>query len=127
MAHKVAGQPWMVSASIGYKNLTESRTNERIYLFTYVQESLYIVRVTHPVYLLLGPELMYIAPSFGVRIPPKNNPSYKKQFAVGAAAKFAIMSASGSHFFTLGIDHWRGVQNREFYATSFLFGLYYSL
>src|SRR5206468_1499712 len=58
-------------------------------LLTLYHETLYAVRLTHPVYLLAGPKLLYLSPTLSATIPPDRAKDYSAETGLGVVFEVA--------------------------------------
>ncbi len=117
---------WLMGVHAGYKQLLYKNSDEELNIFSVQQESLYLIRVNHPLYLAVGPKIYYLLPTIGRRIPPEREKRFNRE--VGAAASISLhYIMSGRFIFTLRVDRWRGINNNLFHGTETAIGLNYRI
>lgn len=116
------GNDWLTGISAGFKSFALRSTGDEISFFSINHESLYIIRLYHPVYLLAGPKFNYTIPARSARIPFTKHPDYEMEIGVAATAQIAwrIIPAVVVH---ARVDRWRGTKTDKFHGMETAIGL----
>jgi len=112
--HRTTGD-WLMSLKAQFKMLRTRRENVEVPLFTFTHEALYVMRLEHPVYLAVGPRLLWMMPSRSAMLPMKRDGTRKTEFGLAAAAEL-IWVADDEFFASLGIDRWRGTDSMRLHG-----------
>jgi len=117
---------WLMGVHGGYKQLLYKNSDKELNIFSVQQESLYLIRVNHPLYVAIGPKIYYLLPTIGRRIPPEREKEFNRE--VGAAASISLhYIMSGRFIFSLRVDRWRGVNSNRFHGTETAIGINYRI
>ena len=116
---------WGVGLSIGYKSLFRKDIDRELGLLSITNESFYITRLYHPVYLLTGTKIIYMAPNQRSKLPPLREPDYEVELGVGFSAKLTILDESWMYW--LRLDRWRGTKTNRLHGFETAIGASYAL
>lgn len=101
---------------------SSSRHGRWLALWTVSHTTLYIVRLSHPVYLTLGQKILYLFPARSGRLPVEREPGL--QVEIGGALTAGIMQIlSERSMLTLHVDRWRGTRTQKFSGIEVAAGL----
>ena len=116
---------WGVGLSIGYKSFFRKDIDRELGLLSITNESFYATRLYHPVYLLTGTKLIYMAPNQRSTLPPLREPDYEVEVGVGISAKLAVIDKNWLYW--LRLDRWRGTKTNRLHGFETAIGISYSL
>ena len=116
---------WNVSISLGFKSLYRNSENQELALLSLSNHSLYVVRLYHPTYLMVGTKLIYMTPNEKSRFPLVKEPDFETEIGVGAVAQ--LVHFQGPFLYSLRIDRWRGTKTNRLHGFEVAFGVSYRL
>lgn len=117
---------WLLGVSTQFKMFKIKETNRALAFFTINHESLYIVRLYHPNYIMIGPKFQYLLPLQAARFPFQKDD--KHEYELGAAASLLVGRIFSDHWFVnVRIDRWRGTGSMKFHGVEVALELNYSL
>ena len=110
---------WMTGVGGGFKMLNRrpgtagaqlaEKFGPTLAILTLSHETLYVVRLYHPTYLLLGPRLLYMLPTTAARLPFQRDPYYASE--IGGAFTVQLVHLVGERgMLTFRLDRWRGTK-----------------
>lgn len=119
---------WIMGLGLGYRSFTKftDQDQSELAFLTVLHESYYIVRMHHPMYLLLGPNLLYLLPHRRSYFPPDRDATFETEFGTGFSAAF-VWVIDPSYLFTLRLERWRGTRTDQFHALTTSVGLNFRL
>ena len=123
--HALKGH-WMVGLTTGFKTLKNRESGDLLSILSFAQESLYIVRLYHPNYLLIGPKVMYLQPTKNRKIPPNRSVEFKREIGLGISAALQHI-VSRRIIIGFRYDRWRGVDTDKLQAYETGVSVVYSL
>ena len=110
---------WMMGVGGGFKMLNRrpetagaqltAKFGPTLAILTLSHETLYVVRLYHPTYLLLGPRLLYMLPTTAARLPFQRDPYYASE--IGGAFTAQLVRLVGERgMLTFRVGRWRGTK-----------------
>ena len=117
---------WLLGVNTQFKMFKIKATNRALAFFTLSHESLYIVRLYHPNYIMIGPKFQYLLPLQAARFPFQKDNDHEAE--IGAAASLLIGRILSEHWFVdVRIDRWRGTGSMKFHGVEIALELNYSM
>ena len=110
---------WILGVSAQFKIFHRSTPNrddsDTLGLLNITHETLYSIRLSHPMYLLTGPKILYLLPTTNARLPIRRSQDYRTEVGIGLSA--AVMRVIDQNFMALVyIDRWRGTGTMQLHA-----------
>ncbi len=116
---------WFLGVNGNFKMFKISETGRALALFSINHESLYIIRLYHPIYILLGPKIQYLLPLKAASFPFQKDPNYEAE--IGAAFSLLVGKIiSDKIWIDLRIDRWRGTGTMKFHGVEVALEVNYS-
>lgn len=121
-------EDWMMGIGVSHRSFTKLTDPDlpEFSWFTLQHEAYYIVRVHHPLYLYMGPTLLYMLPTKQSYMPINRDPEFQSEFGVGGALAL-VLQASEQFLITAKVERWRGTRTNKFHAVSSSMGINYRL
>jgi hypothetical protein len=110
--HHVSSDRWMNGIGVQFKMLRYKDDKRNLAILTISQESLIIVRLHHPSYLLLGSKLFYLYPAQRSSLPLQSDPKLGLEIGIGLSAGFLYTFAE-KWTLSFYVDRWRGTKTRK--------------
>lgn len=104
-----------------YENPGTVLENKNFALWTLYHEGLYVLRLDHPTYMLLGPKFLYLLPAKAAVLPLEKDDSYAVEIG-GAFSVSLIRILSNRSFLSLRVDRWRGTKTMKLQGLEFSLG-----
>jgi len=129
---------WVMGLGIQFKNFerqkiniidNESRSNymgRNFALWTFFHEGLYVIRLDHPTYFLIGPKLLYLLPSKVASFPIVRDDAFSVEIGGGLSGSL-IRILGYKSFVSLRVDRWRGTTTNKIHGLEIACGFGYSL
>lgn len=109
---------WLVSLSVNYKMLHHIEDNTRLNLLSIQEQTLYRLRIYHPLYLFSGGKLLYLYPSETLGIPLRKDGDLSPELGVAATLQIGLEIARHSYL-NFYMDLWRGTDTKKFQGREF--------
>lgn len=91
-------------------------------LWTVAHETLYVVRLNHPTYVLVGPKLLYLLPTRSAKIPLQRESSLASE--IGGALSIGLTRVVRDKLLlTMRAERWRGTRTMKLHGFEISFGL----
>ena len=120
---------WIMGISLGFKSF-EYREGEaqgqELSFMSVNHESLYVLRLYHPAYLLLGTKILYMIPVQRSAFPLQREPRFETEIGAGLTLNIVYHLKPG-WMLQARIDRWRGTRTDKFHALESAFGFSYGL
>ncbi len=123
---------WLMGLGFQYKSSlridadTPTSKSSTMDLLTFYHESLYALRIFHPVYLLFGPRILYLMPSQGARLPVVKDST--EQVEIGAGLTLSLLYfLSQRTYLNLGGEIWRGTKTSRLHGVELSAGFGWSV
>ncbi|MFK7872065.1 MAG: hypothetical protein AB8C84_02690 [Oligoflexales bacterium] len=115
-------QEWFLNVQAGFRfldkkssfQITGQNQDPRIAIWSVSQESLGIIRISHPLYLLTGPSLLYLLPTRKGMLPIQRDPDFPLEVGAGWSAWFVWTKPS--YFSAVKFERWRGTYSHRLHA-----------
>jgi len=123
---------WLMGLGIQYKSLLRSAPESipfksaTIDILTFYHESLYALRLFHPIHLLIGPRILYLMPSQGVHIPIVKDSTEQVEIGGGITVTF-VQTLTPRAYLSVGGEIWRGTKTSRLHGLEIAAGLGWSL
>ena len=104
----------------------EKGERDEVALWTISHESMYMLRLNHPIYLLTGLKLQYLLPAKAANFPLQKDADYETEIGIALSSALTYVLPS-RHFLTLRIDRWRGTKTTRFMGIEGALGFSYAL
>ena len=112
---------WMMGLSAQFKIFgRESEEAERtqsgpLPIWSVSHDTMRIIRLDHPTYLLVGPKILYLLPARKAQLPVGRDSDYETE--IGAAVSLAVVRIVDPTW-TIGVhvDRWRGTRSMRFHG-----------
>lgn len=118
-------EDWYVGINIGFKSLLEKESGQELALLTVSNQSMYVIRLFHPAYLMIGTKLIYMAPTKSSSFPLTKQASYETEIGAGMIAQLAYFS--GQYVYHIRMDRWRGTKTNKLHGFEVAVGISYGL
>ena len=118
-------QSWNVGLSVGFKSFLRKDNGQELAFFSVSNHSLYIIRLYHPTYLMVGSKIQYLTPNEKAGFPINKSPDFETEIAVAATLQLA--HTQGPIIYTFRIDRWRGTKTNRFHGFEVAMGVNYYL
>ena len=82
-------------------------SDKELPLFTLSHEALWSVRLQHPVYLAMGPKMLWLLPSKSATLPMRRSAALGPEFGLGLAAEVQWI-INKRFLLAFGAERWRG-------------------
>lgn len=110
---------WILGVSAQFKVFQRTPPNnddsDLLGFLNVSHQTLYSIRLSHPMYLLTGPKILYLLPTTNARLPIRRSEDYRTE--VGIAASAAIVRVIDQNFMAmLYFDRWRGTASMKLHA-----------
>jgi hypothetical protein len=127
---------WMMGLGIQFKNFERKKReliqseegtkglSRNLAIWTIYHEGLYLIRLDHPTYLLLGPKILYLLPSKAASLPLVKDDSYSVEIG-GAFSGSLLRVLENKSFISLRIDRWRGTKSNRLHGLEISAGFGY--
>lgn len=113
---------WTTGLSMNFKSFFDKDQNSALSFLTLASESLYIVRIYHPLYLQVGPKVLYLLPSRTRNIPIEKVPNVETE--IGAALSTNLTLVVNKHLLINGrVDRWRGTKTNRYHGFEAALGI----
>ena len=116
---------WNVGISVGFKSFLRNDTGKELALLSISNQSLYVIRLYHPTYLMLGTKLLYLTPNEKSRLPIIKEPDFETEIGVAGVAQ--ITHLDGALLYSFRVDRWRGTKTNKFHGFELALGISYYL
>lgn len=118
---------WIMGVGFTFKLLkSKDPSDGPLSIWTIHHEGLYIIRLYHPTYFLVGTRLLYMVPAEKHTLPLQRSEDFETE--IGAAITASIVQIiNESYAATLRIDRWRGTRTQIFHGVEVALGLMYNL
>jgi len=117
---------WLMGVHGGFKHFRKRDSGEELTMLTIAQESLYVLRLYHPVYAVCGPKLLYLLPTIGQKFPIARDNDFGRE--IGIALSLSLYYVLNKDFmFNARLDRWRGINREVFQGIETGFGINYAL
>ena len=127
--HKI-DDSWLMGVGGQFKSLTKESvregSNDALAILSFYHESLFIMRLYHPTYLLTGPKILYLIPSQASRLPLVRNSDEEVEVGAGLSSSL-IHFMSEKALISLRIDIWRGTKTTHLSGVEAAFGVSWNL
>ncbi len=91
-------------------------------LWTISHETLYVVRLNHPTYVLVGPKILYLLPTRSAKLPLQREPSLASE--IGGAISIGLTRVVRDRFLlTMRAERWRGTRTMKLHGFEIAFGM----
>lgn len=90
-------------------------------LLTLTHEALYVLRLDHPTYLLVGTKLHYFLPALTATLPLTRDDEMTTEIGAGLSTTLARI-LSGGGLVTLRADRWRGTRSLKLHGVEVALG-----
>ena len=117
---------WMAGLIGDFKFIVDLESRSEVVLASISQEASYQYRVSHPVYLILGEQIMYISPVKKAMLPMQRLPKYTIDIGVGLIFGI-IWKFENSSFLEISIRRWRGTKTMKLHSLESFLGYSVSL
>ncbi len=123
---------WMMGVGGQFKLLSRNREertptgSRQLAIWGLYHESLYVLRLDHPTYLMFGPKLLYFVPARTGRLPLSRDPLYQTEIGVALSVAF-IHILDDNHLLSLRVDRWRGTGTTRLQGVEVAAGLSFAL
>lgn len=115
-------QRWMMEIGLHYIVFIKKEKNQLLPIQALTHDSLYILRLWHPFYLLAGPGMSYLNPLIKKGIPLQKDKSYQAQ--VGFSLKAGLIWQHAPNIMTnISFSRWRGTKTNRLHGTSLIGGI----
>ncbi len=119
-------EDWILGVSAQFKVFHRATPNadgsDTLGLLNVSHQTLYSIRLSHPMYLLTGPKILYLLPATNARLPVRRSDDYRTE--VGIALSAALVRVIDPNFMALVyIDRWRGTGTMKLHAVETGFAL----
>ena len=120
-------ESWLMGIGLQFKIMSRRDKSEsrELALWTIIHESLFSIRLDHPIYLLVGPKILYLLPAKTATIPLDRDNKFPVEIGAGLSASFAYVS--DSWMLTLRADRWRGTSTSKLQGLELAFGISFAL
>ena len=128
----IVSSDWIMVLGGGLKTLERMDTPEMrapsrtLAIYSLNHETLRVVRLTYPYYLLLGVKASYLLPSRTGKPPPLRAPIYPTEIGLALSAQ-AVHLLSQRTMLSLRVDRWRGVNSSKLAGMELAIGIARSL
>jgi len=96
--------------------------SQTLALLTVSHETLYILRLSHPMYAFFGPKIMYMLPALTAKLPLERDTSTDME--IGGALSFQLARMLNDRWIlTLRVDLWRGTKTMRLHGLEAAFGV----
>jgi hypothetical protein len=93
-------------------------------LWTVSHQTMYVVRLNHPTYVLVGPKILYLLPTRSAKLPLQREPSLSSE--IGGALSIGLTRVVRDHFLlTMRAERWRGTRTMKLHGFEIAFGIAY--
>lgn len=122
----LAGE-WLMGVGGQFKNFQRRELpgvtidNRNLALWTLYHEGLYVVRLDHPTYFLIGPKFLYLLPAKAASLPLVKDDSYNVEIG-GALSASLVRILENRSFLSLRVDRWRGTKTMKLQGLEFSLG-----
>lgn len=90
-------------------------------LWTVSHETLYVVRLNHPTYVLVGPKILYLLPTRSAKIPLQKEPNFASE--IGGGLSLGLTRVVRERFLlTMRAERWRGTRTMQLHGFEVAFG-----
>ena len=113
---------WMMGLGFNYKSFSRIKTNEELSFLTLQHESFRIIRLYHPLYLLIGPRILYLMPTRQSTLPVNRDPDFETEIGAGMTVMLQG-KIDQKHLFTVRVDRWRGTKTNKFHGYEVAMGI----
>jgi hypothetical protein len=112
-------EDWILGISAQFKILHHALPNkdksDTLGLLNVSHETLYSIRLSHPMYLLTGLKLLYLLPTTNARLPIRRSDDFRSE--VGLAATAALARVIDPNVLLIAyLDRWRGTATMKLHA-----------
>lgn len=119
-------ESWVLGVSGQFKIFHRPRPQrddgDTLALLNVTHQTLYSIRLSHPMYLLAGPKILYLVPATKPRLPIGRSEDYRSESGVGLSAQ--LVRVIDQNFLALVyIDRWRGTGTQRLHAIETGFAL----
>ena len=116
---------WNVGLSLGFKSLYRDQINKELALLSVSNQSLYVIRLFHPTYLMLGTKLIYLIPNEEAGFPLAKEADFETEIGAGAVLQLSHMS--GPIIYQIRVDRWRGTKTNRLHGFELAMGISYQV
>ena len=114
--HNVNAQ-WMMSLGAGLKTFDRPVAeapppSKTLAIWTLSHTTYYVLRLSHPTYLLVGPKLLYLLPTLAGKPPPQRDHIFDSEIGAGLSTEL-IQGMSDRWCLSLHCERWRGVKTSQ--------------
>lgn len=118
----VLSSDWIVGVSGQFKSMRRKDIDREFALLTFSNQAQYIVRIHHPLYLLIGGKWLYMVASQRARFPLVKDPDFETELGAGLTATFAYILAE-DWIVSARLDRWRGTTTNRLHGIEAAIGL----
>lgn len=124
---------WMMGLGVQFKNFERKKpktTNSdqkpedqsrNFAIWTVYHEGLYLIRLDHPTYLLIGPKILYLLPSKAAALPLERDDAYSVEIG-GSISGSLVRILSNKSYVSLRMDRWRGTKTNKIHGIEISLG-----
>jgi hypothetical protein len=119
---------WLMGLGVQFKVLAQRdqddlpRASQWLALLTLSHEVLYALRLSHPIYFLAGPKLLYMVPAKSGKLPLQRDTNYEMEIGAALTTQFAYL-IDDRHMLSLRLDRWRGTKTQRLNGTEVALGV----
>lgn len=118
---------WVMGLGFNHKSFTDLKEDQELSFFTLQHESFRIIRVHHPLYLLIGPRIIYLMPTKKSQfIPLSRNSEIRTEIGFGMTIMLETR-IDNNYKIVARIDRWRGTKTDKFHGYEVGLGISRSL
>lgn len=119
---RLIGDEWVMGLMVNYKILEHRDSDSELPILALSHESMRILRLWHPVYLLGGFKWNLMIPTRGISWPIRRSDQEPKQFGVALTATIQARVTAG-WVLLARFDRWRGTADSHFHGIEYAFGI----
>jgi hypothetical protein len=116
------GHPWVVNVGYRSQAFINQAQNRPVSLITVFNSTQRMFRLYHPLYALVGTEILYLIPVQKANPPITKDADFSTEIGIGAAGSLWYLMSQNS-VLALDVQRWRGTKTDRLHGVSLTLGL----
>lgn len=106
---------WMMGLGFNYKSFSYREDKTELSFLSIQHEAYYLIRLYHPTFLMIGPNLLFLLPTQRSHLPVLKEPDFESEIGAGFSLTLATL-IQDKYLFSIRIGRWRGTRTNKFHA-----------
>jgi len=106
---------WIMGIRGQFRMFNLEGSEEELPLFTLSHEALWSSRLHHPVYLAIGPKLLWLLPGKSATLPLRRSSALGPEFGLGLTTEIQWI-INDRFILAFGVERWRGTDTMKLHG-----------